>query len=296
MEEFQKYSPVWKYFSGSSYDMELLKDFGFISSEQYKWFCLFVCRNKNIDSVKENFRMSLPDFKRREFFLLDKPSLFDLLEKMILPLQMKRFQLDLGLDKGFYNAPISCRNLAEFFKSDTFSKDSYARWNYYFTMVAQTINDLRTCFDSKFDIPEFENVQKTEKQNLIHAAMLEMEFKKALSAVPEYIWEKDVIWSASDNQVVPLFLRFSSLFDFSSERLSEMAFLQTEERMLNVVEKAIIFCETNDIQGKEKAFTNISDAKEQIQKLNAEMKVRSFHRHLSKIWQERQEGISHEKE
>ncbi|MBE6450313.1 MAG: hypothetical protein E7013_06540 [Alphaproteobacteria bacterium] len=297
MQEFQKQSHLWNYVSGSSYNMDLLKDFGFLDAEQYKWFCLFVCRNKNIAPVKENLKMSLSDFKRREFFLLNQPSLFDLLERMLLPLQIKKFQLGLDLEDGFYNNRITCRKLSDFFKSDTFSNDCCVRWNYYFKMVAQTINDLRTCFALEFDMPEFKKAREQEKKNLVHATMLEKEFKQALSGVPEYIWENDVIWSASDNQVVPLFLKFSSLFDFSDEKLSEMVALQSEENMLKVVEKAIILCETNDLKGKENAFSDILTAQEKVAELKGQLKLKHLHHHLNQIWKERQErGFSNEKE
>ena len=163
-------------------------------------------------------------------------------------------------------------------------------------MVAQTINDLKTCFDAEFDMPELAKARQVEKQNLLRAEVLETEFKQLLSGVPEYMWEKEVIWSASDPKVTPLFLKFSTVFDFSRGALTELELLQAEENMLNVVEKAIVFCETNDIQGKEMAFSNILDAKEQIQGLKDEMKLKHLKHHSDQIWQERQKGISHEKE
>lgn len=140
VNDFQKYDPIWSYFSINGYNSCLLKDFGIVEDETHDLFVQLLCQNRKIHPASKSAQMYVDEFDTRAYHLLEQDDALKLLEKMALPLQMKHFELNVS--EAQYPS-ISLLQARENFQNKNFASDIELRWKTYFPLVIGTIQSFR---------------------------------------------------------------------------------------------------------------------------------------------------------
>ena len=114
-----------------------------------------------------------------------------------------------------------------------------------------------------------------------------------MKGLPEYFIQKEATWYADEEKLSSLWLRFSLLFDVAEKTPEKVHVLQQELKVLDVVERAIVWQQTNDIKNKVKAFDAVFDAREKVQ----DLKLKEMRRITSYMMQKRmRNGWSYERD
>ena len=260
MSDFQKYDPVWSYFSVDGYNSCLLKDFNIVDEETHDLFVQLLCQNRKISPPTKNTTMYVKEFDTRAYHLLQQDDFFRLLKEMALPLEMKHWQLNVAQTQ--YPA-ISLRQFIQNFSDENFKSDLSLRWKTYFSFVVGSIQDLKIPHPKQLR-EFFPNIEKIEQDNLQKAEVLENGLKDSLDSVGEYFFQKELIWYAKEDKLSNIYLRFSRLFDVTDKNLTSDEMLERELKALDIVDRAIVLTQTNDTKSKQKAFDIAYDVRKML--------------------------------
>ena len=260
LQEFQKYDPVWGYFSITGYDSRLLKDFSIVDEKTYDLFVELLCQNRKIYPPLRHVQMYISEFSDRSYRLLERDNCFRLLEKMALPLQMKHWLL--GVSKTKYPS-VSLKQMNETFRSDVFKTDVQLRWDAYFSFLLGTIQDLNLPYIKGLK-KAFPELHKDELSSRKKAKFLENSFKTAIFGISDYLYQKETIWYIKDKKSANIYLRFSSLFRDVSDVLTQEQMIERELDVLNLVDRAVVWTKTNNDTQKNAAFDAVYDVRQML--------------------------------
>ena len=289
MNEFQKYDPLWSYFSMKGYSSSLLKDFSIIDEETHSLFVQLLCQNRKIRPALQTVDMYIDEFDTRAYQLLRQENCFTLLKKMALPLQMRHWELNVS-DAQY--SEMSLEQAGANFSHKNFGADFEFRWNTYFSFAQRTIQDLKIPYPKQLKAM-FCELEEDEVENQKKAQILETEFKKAVQGIGEYLFQKELIWYAKEEKLSNLYLRFSRLFNVSEGVLTNEELLAHELQALDVMDKAIIWTQTNNQKAKHNAFDVVYDARQTLTRTYAGLKKIA---HWENSINQKKDDNSHEKD
>lgn len=292
MNDFQKYDPIWSYFSINGYSSCLLKDFDIVDEETHDLFVQLLCQNRKIHPALKSAPMYVDEFDTRAYHLLEQDDLFQLLEKMALPLQMRHFELKISDAK--YSS-LNLQKASENFRNKNFALDTELRWKTYFSLIMGTVQDLKIPYAKELK-EIFPDLQQAEVENNRKAQVLEAGLKDSLNGIGEYFFQKELIWYAKEENSSNLYLRFSRLFNVSDVALTQEQLLEQELKALDVADRAIVWTQTNNTKAKTNAFDAAYEARQALIKSNADVKRVASHDAIKKSVLSNKEGRdSHEK-
>jgi hypothetical protein len=290
---FKRLAPIWGYFSGDGYDSRILKDFNLIDDKQYQLFVRLLCQNKDIWPSHSNIKMEIEHFDKHSYQLLGEDRLFELLKKMAVPLQMKHWELKVPSENNVQN--LTPRQLHSSCHQEDFKNDVFFRWKTYFSFVKTTIQDLENAsFLSVKSKKEIEILPDRENQK--KALFLQEGLKKSLDGVPEYLVEREACWCAKEQPLINLFLHLSRVFDISEKRLTLEEFLSRELKMLDLVDRSVIWSISNDKNGKVAMFDYIPLIRQDVCSQLRKEQDDNLSKAISNLLRQRMEGHGNERD